>query len=500
MANQFDLCVIGGGPSGYAAAMRAVDFGKRVLLVEKGLLGGAGLYDGALASKTMWELSNKVNTIREELSTTTGNEFTFDHVRATIAAAVEENRALIQRQLDLIRERRHNLDFVAGAASFISPQELRITSADGPERRVSAEKFIIASGSRPRLLPHIAVDERVIVTSNGIMHLERFPKSLVILGGGIIGCEFASMFANFGQTKVYLIDKEARILPFEDEDIADIVTSNLTRHGVTVYERAQLLRMEQHQGGVEYEIADSYGRRQVIQVEQALISVGRVPNIEELDLGQAQLRTNERGIEIPDNDTQTNVPHIHAVGDVSGHTALVSVGEREARHAVVSMFADFKAAPIRYKIMSQIMFLNPEVAMVGANEQTLRQQGIPYRVAKVDFSVLSRAIAMRKTKGFFKLLVSDDDEMKVLGMRAVGEHASDAIQVVALVIYLGKGIVELADMVFPYPSIVEGIQTCTRLLMGKAVYKPDILPEKVECYRYVAGQKIPIFNRGIQNA
>jgi len=336
----------------------------------------------------------------------------------------------------------------------------------------------------------------VIVTSDGILHFDRFPKSLVIVGGGIIGCEFASMFANFGQTQIFMIEREQRLLPFEDEDVSHIVTQNLMRNGVTVHERARLIRLEQKQGEVEYEIDSPHDQQQVFRVEKALVSVGRVPNSETLQLQNAKVRMSEHGIEIPDNDTQTNVPNIHAVGDISGHIALVSVGEREARHAVVSMFANFKAAPIRYKIMSSIMFLAPEVALVGANEQALRQQGIPYRVAKVDYSMLSRAIAMRKTRGFFKLLVSDDDKMKVLGMRAVGEHASDAIQVVALVIYLGKGIAELADMIFPYPSIVEGIQTCTRLLMGKAVFKPDILPDKLQCYRYVQGEKIPIYNQG----
>ena len=496
MKNCYDLCVIGGGPSGYAAAMRAVDFGKSVLLVEKRRLGGTGIFDGALASKTMWELSNKVKTIREEIGSSAASDMPFTQVQATINAAIEEDASLIQRQLNLIQERTNNIDLVQGVGSFLSPNQINVTHAHGVTQTVCVDKVIIASGSRPRLLPDIAVDEKVIVTSNGILHFDHFPKSIVIVGGGIIGCEFASMFANFGQTQVFMIERESRLLPFEDEDISNIVTQNLARNGVTVHERARLLRLEQKNGGVEYEIACPHGHRQVLHVEKALVSVGRVPNLEELDLAKADLRANERGVEIPDNDTQTNVPNIHAVGDVSGHMALVSIGEREARHAVVSMFSNFKAAPIRYKIMSSIMFLAPEVALVGANEQTLRQQGVPYRVAKVDFSILSRAIAMRKTKGFFKLLVSDDDEMKVLGMRAVGEHASSAIQVVALVIYLGKGIVELADMVFPYPSIVEGIQTCARLLMGKAIYKPDILPEKLQCYRYVDGQKIPIYNQG----
>jgi dihydrolipoamide dehydrogenase len=183
---------------------------------------------------------------------------------------------------------------------------------------------------------------------------------------------------------------------------------------------------------------------------------------------------------------------------VSGHIALVAVGEREARHAVISMFANFTYEPIKYKIISTIMFLNPEVASVGINEQIAEHKGIPVRVAKVNYGTITRAIAMRKTNGFFKLIVSDDDEMKVLGMRAIGEHASSAIQALSLLVYMNKGILELSTMVYPHPSIIEGIQTCCRLLLGKALYKPDILTDKVQCYRLINGHKINIRNMGHQ--
>jgi dihydrolipoyl dehydrogenase len=200
----------------------------------------------------------------------------------------------------------------------------------------------------------------------------------------------------------------------------------------------------------------------------------------------------KRGVHIGDNDTQTNIPHIYAVGDVSGNLALVNVGEREARHAVVKMFADFPVKPIQYSNISTIMFLNPEVAAVGINVQQAIEQNIPIRVSKVDYSTIARAIAMRKTNGFFKIIVSDDDEMKVLGMRAVGEHASSAIQSIALLMYMGKGIDELAHMIHPHPSIVEGIQECVRMLLGKSIYKSSVFKDKLKCYRLVNGERIPL--------
>ncbi|KAA3652219.1 MAG: NAD(P)/FAD-dependent oxidoreductase [Bacteroidetes bacterium] len=488
--DKYDLCVIGGGPAGYAAAMRAIDFGKRVLLVEKAKLGGYGIYDGALASKTMWELSTRIKTVKEEIGQDKRMDISFSKVKEIINEALFERKFQLSCHLRIIHAETGLINYEKGTASFVSAHEVKVTKDDGSSFIVYAENTIIASGSRPRTLPNIKVDEKTILTSDGILHLDKFPKSLVILGAGIIGCEFATMFSNFGQTKVYLIDKADRILPFEDQDVADVVATNLEENGVVIHKGSQLIRMEQLGDIVEYEIENSDGTREVLQVEKAMLSIGRVSNVEQLNLENAGVKMNTNGVHIIDEDTRTNIPNIYSVGDVSGHLALVNVGEREARHAVVRIFADFPVKPIRYENISTIMFLNPEVAAVGINEQIAAEMKIPIRVSKVDYSTIARAIAMRKTNGFFKIIVSDDDEMKVLGMRAVGEHASSAIQAMALLIYMDKGIDEIAHMIHPHPSIVEGIQECVRMLIGKSVYKSSIFKDKLKCYRRTVGGEI----------
>ncbi|NBG66963.1 dihydrolipoyl dehydrogenase family protein [Acidiluteibacter ferrifornacis] len=489
---KYDLCVIGGGPAGYAAAMRAIDFGKKVILVEKSKLGGYGIYDGALASKTMWELSNKIRTVRETIGQDRRIDMTFDEVKKIIEEALFERKFQLSCHLRIIHSETDLITYERGEASFLTAKEINICKPNGENVVVFADHTLIATGSRPRVIPGIDVDEKNILTSDGILHIDSFPKSMVILGAGVIGCEFAAMFSNFGQTKVYLIDKAERILPFEDDDVADMVATNLEENGVVVHRGSQLIRMEHKNGGVEYELENNDGTREVIQVEKAMLSIGRVPNIENLNLDNAGIAMSKRGVHIGDNDTQTNIPHIYAVGDVSGNLALVNVGEREARHAVVKMFADFPVKPIQYSNISTIMFLNPEVAAVGINVQQAIEQNIPIRVSKVDYSTIARAIAMRKTNGFFKIIVSDDDEMKVLGMRAVGEHASSAIQSIALLMYMGKGIDELAHMIHPHPSIVEGIQECVRMLLGKSIYKSSVFKDKLKCYRLVNGERIPL--------
>lgn len=491
---KFDLCVIGGGPVGYAAAMRAVDFGKKVILIEKNRLGGAGIYDGALASKSLWELSEKVKTTREVLKENNLNtpfEITFNDACKTVNQAIFERKFQLTCHLRLLQEQstQSQIVYQKGFASFVSEHEVKI-QADNSEKIIWASNILIATGSRPRTIPGITVDEKIVLTSNGIHHLKDFPKSLVIVGAGVIGCEYATIFSNFGKTKVYLIDRASRILPFEDEDLAKLVASNLEKNGVTIHHEAKLERLEIVDNQVEYEISFPNGNREIIRVEKALLSIGRVPNIEGLNLENAGVKTTADGY-IFEEDTQTNVPHIWAAGDVKGKIMLVNVGEREARHAVVRMFGG-NIPPIVYDNISTIMFLRPEVAAVGLNEQQAREKGISYKMAKVDYSCIARAIAMRKTNGFFKILVTNDDEMKVLGMRAVGEHASSAIQAIALLISMNKGIDEITQLMHPHPSIIEGIQECVRMFKGKSIYKSSVFRDKLQYYSCQEGVCTPL--------
>ncbi len=475
---HFDLVIIGGGPSGYAGAMRAIDFGKKVLLIEKHKIGGAGVYNGVLTSKTLWEYALKVASVRDLIP---DYQVNFDDISNTVNEAVFERKTQMTVHLQLLQKRANRLFFYEKGVAYIQDKNtIRITKEDGHIRLVSAENILIATGSRPRLPANIEVDEKTIMTSDGIKSLKVLPKSMVVLGAGVVGCEFATIFSLLGKTKVYLIDKADRILPFEDEDVTDIIKYNLELHDAKVHQGASLKRMEQKDGEVEYELEFKDGHTEVLRVEKALISIGRVANVENLGLENAGITLNERG-SIADFDTQTNISNIYVAGDVTTEMALVNVGEREARHAVVRMFGQ-TIKPLTYQNISTIMFLNPEVAAVGLNEQELVKKNIPHKVVKLDFSTNARAIAMRKTKGFFKIIVTNDSGMRILGMRAVGEHASSAIQAVAYLIHTNQGIKELADMMHPHPSIIEGVQECLRMLLNKSIYKPYIFKDRLKCY------------------
>jgi dihydrolipoamide dehydrogenase len=478
---HFDICIIGGGPAGYAAAMRALDYKKTVVLIEKNKIGGAGLYNGALSSKTFWELSKDIASVRNRMKKfETGQNFdvTFKQVLTDVWEGINIRKGHLETQVEKLHEKKGD-DFVYmhGEAQLISKTEVSIKSDKGSEI-ISATNIVIATGSRPRKLPHLPIDENIVVTSDGIESFKEFPKSMVILGAGVIGCEWATIFSNFGYTKVSIIDKADRILPFEDYDIAESISKNMVSQGIVLHNKAQLASMKIVDGEVEYELEYKDGVREVHRVEKALVSIGRVPNIENLGLENAGVKI-ENG-DLVHNDGQTNIPNIYAVGDITADVALVNVAELEGRH-IIEKIIHKEQEPLFIKNISTIMFLNPEVAGVGLNEQQAQKLGLRYRVVSMTYDLIPRAIAMRNNNGFFKILVTDDDDMKILGMRAVGVHASSAIQAVALLISMDKGVEELAELIHPHPSIIEGIQECVRMLLKKSILKPELFKGKLNC-------------------
>ncbi|HEY0654690.1 MAG TPA: NAD(P)/FAD-dependent oxidoreductase [Chryseosolibacter sp.] len=484
---KYDLVVIGAGPSGYAAAMRALDFKKRTLLIEKSKVGGAGVSNGALSSKTWWELSREASAFQKNLRryNLQAPAYNYKEIQEEVRKAVSERKGMLEDHMRQMQDSRHAhlLTFKAGTARLMSKNEVEISNGAKRER-VYAENIILATGSRPRYLPELPIDEKIVMTSDGIEQMENFPESLVIVGAGVIGCEYATIFSGFGQTKVHLIDKGDRILPFEDEDIVRVVERNMENSGILIHRNSRLIRMEIKNGRVEYELEYTDGGKEIFNVEKALVAVGRTPNYEDLWEDSVPINITKRGIE--DNDTQTNIENIYAVGDITSDISLVNVGELEGRYAAEKIFGSPRRKLI-YENISTIMFLNPEVAGVGLNEISAREKNIDYKVVTLDYSCIPRAIAKRNTQGFIKLLVSNDADMKILGLKIIGNHASSAMQAVALLISMDKGIEELAECVHPHPSITEGIQECVRMLLGKSLFKPDAMKGKLSCRTNTAG-------------
>ena len=488
MMYDYNTCILGAGPAGFAAAMRARDLGRKVALVERSRVGGAGLHNGVLASKTLWELSRDYClAVRSDRGYQASDvEVDFESVVSVVETAIREKQDQIENQLEACSpgsdrgEGKGCIELIRGNAQFLNEHTLQIANGE-TVRTITAENFVLATGSRPRIVDDIPVDGKVIMTSDHVMNLEAFPKSIVILGAGVVGCEYATILANFGKTRVYLIDRADRILPFEDADISRVCTKNFEAQGVTIHHGAQLASMKVHEGQVRYTLQYSGGGVETIDVERALVSIGRTPNTDDLGLENCGVKLDERGF-IPNEDTRTNAVHIYAVGDITRDVALANVAEREGIQAI-DRICGVECDPISYDNLSTIMFLDPEVAAVGMNELEAQRSRIPYRVAVYDYSVVSRAIAMRATEGFVKVLVSDDDDARILGMRALGAHASTTIEAVSLMIRHGMHARELADLIHPHPAITEAVQECLRMILGRSIYKPDVFRKRLRLSR-----------------
>ncbi len=475
---RYDLCVIGAGPGGFAAAMRAHDLGKRVLVIEKGKIGGAGIHAGALSSKTMWHLSNDyANACRTDRGYHARDiEVSYRAVMDTVRSAVREREVTLTRQLTGLSETAPNGGSVhlrRGTAKLVGPHTVSVLETSGTTVTYEADNFVIATGSKPRVPDGIVVDGERIVTSDQIEDFPDFPESMVIVGAGVVGCEYAAMFGNFGRSKINIIDRQPRILPFEDEDVAEVVSRAFSKMGITIHRESSLVSLGVVGDHVEYVIQDPSGREERLSVERALISVGRAPNTSGLGLEDIGVALEKNGGIRVEGTRSVTVPHVYAAGDTTMDVALVNVAELEGRHAAERMFG-LEPHPIRYEALSAIYFLKPEVAAVGLNEQAAKKKGIPYRVGVLDNRLLCRNIAMRSTDGFIKLLASRDDPPKVLGLRVAGPQASSTIQGIAFLIDQEATLEDIDHCVHPHPAITEGVQECARILLGRSVHKVDV--------------------------
>lgn len=480
---RYDVAILGAGPAGFAAAMRAHDLGKKVLLVEKGRLGGAGLHAGALSSKTMWHLSNDfalaARTDRGFVAE--GLRVSYTDVMGQVRTALEERTTVLARQLEMLAEPDETggeVDLRRGSARFVSPHAIEVTGPSGTKELYEADNFVIATGSTPRVPPGIEIDGERVVTSDHVEAFGDFPKSMVIVGAGVVGCEYAAIFGNFGRTKIHIIDRQPRILPFEDADVADVVARSFASAGIHIHKEARLVSLRRTGDHVEYVVAGADGREETYSVERALVSIGRAPATAGLGLEEIGVKLTPSGGVDVEGTRSTTVPHVYAAGDTTMDVALVNVAELEGRHAAERMFG-LHPKPIRYEALSAIYFLKPEVAAVGLNETQAKQRGIPYRVGVVHNRLVARNVAMRATEGFIKLLSSRDEPERVLGLRMVGPHASSTIQGIAFLIDKGGTLEDIDHCVHPHPAITEGVQECARVLLGRSVHKVDVFGDEL---------------------
>lgn len=484
MEQKFDLCILGSGPAGFAAALRAVDMGKNVCIVEKERLGGAGVFWGALVSKTLWELSDDFSKAArvDRGYRASGLVVDYRQVLDTVNAAAKEKQYQMLSSVESFHPGntlgKGSITLVRGRGSFQDSNSIRVALRDGGEEIIGFHYCIIASGSHPRPFPGIEVDQRKILDTNGILNLKEFPKRLLVVGAGIIGCEYATIFSNFRQSEVHLLDHAETILPLEDPDVSDYIAGNLRQNGVTIHHLARLRTVRRVEDHLEVVVDFKDGHSKVLEASHILMAIGRVPNTAELNLDAVGVQVNSRGFIQCDEHCSAS-QNIFAAGDVTGTPALVNVAEMEGRFIVRKLWGDQKT-PLRMDNMPTIMFFKPEVAAVGMNERQARLEGTPYRLAYYSNALVPRAISMRAKSGFVKILITADGTNRILGMRAAGPQASSLIMSISYLKDTGNSIMDYLNTIHPHPCMTESILECLRLFRGNSMNKPEVFPEL--CY------------------
>ncbi|WP_321777681.1 NAD(P)/FAD-dependent oxidoreductase [Sulfurimonas sp.] len=479
---KYDVCVIGCGPAGFAAAMRSYDFGNHVVIVEGGHIGGAGIANGALSSKTMWELSKdfaSANRIDRGYRAS-GLQVDYEKVRDNVFTAVRTKEYQIRSQIETFAKkegRTKSVTLIEGWGKFSKDRTLVVTTHDGEDVEIEASSFIIASGSHPRKHPLLEVDGERIISSDHILQLKKFPKKILIVGAGIIGCEFATIFADFAQTRVYLLDSQERVIPFEDDDVSDYAGKMLEANGVNIFHKAKLRCIKKYESHIDVTLDYPDGHTQVISVDVILVSIGRVPTMKRLGLENIGIEIEGKRV-IETDDCCRVCGNIYAAGDISGHAALVHIAEMEGRFAAKAIEEKIKF-PLRYKNMSAIMFFNPEISTVGMSEKDCQKEKIAYKVVFYSHALVSRAIAMRSMKGFFKMIVTNEENPRILGMRAAGPQSSAAIMYIVTLMDHNIRLGDIMKTVHPHPNMTEGIQESIRTLLGKSIFKPEAFPQYI---------------------
>ena len=483
---RFDLAVIGSGPGGFAATMRAVDYGKKVCLIEAGHIGGTGIMNGPLTSKTMWELSvdYSIAAAIDRGYRASGLQVDYNLVKKTVLAAAKTKQYQMLSQIETFtKESPENgtITFKKGFARFLDRNTLEISGENGTET-IEAEYIIIATGSKPRELPDLQVDQKQIFDSDGLLNLAKFPERMMVLGSGIIGCEFATIFSNFKQTEVHLLDRTHRVLPFEDDDVSDFVSNNLEKNGVIIHHTATLRNVIKEKDHLKVVLDYDDGHSQVVEVDIILVSVGRDANTKGLGLENVGIKPTIKGF-LHINEAcaiggMSNC-NIFAAGDVTGQKALYGVAEEQGRFIVEAIFGK-SSYRFDYSYMPTLMFFKPELAAIGANEKNLRAKKIPYKAAYYSNELVNRTIAMRSTNGFVKIIISNDGTEKILGMRAAGPQASAFIVSIAYLINSNIGLHDVLQSIHPHPSVTEGIQECIRVFYNQSIFKQKAFPSLIK--------------------
>ena len=463
---MYDLIVIGSGPAGEKGAAQAAYFGKRVALIEREpVLGGACVNTGTIPSKTLRESALHLSGFRMRAFGDAIGLTIKDNI--TVADLMRRKQIVVEREWQRIESnlRRHLVDRYSGKARFLSPNKIEITNALGTQE-IEGTIVLIATGSSPYRPSTVPFDDEFICDSDSILGIDTIPKTLAVVGAGVIGCEYASIFAALG-VEVHLIDGRTSLLPQIDREIIRILIADMQqRLGVIMHLGSDVEEIDR----CEHEVALTLKDGREIVCDKVLYAAGRSSNTAGLNLEAAGVTTGNRGLVVVDDNYRTNVPSIYAAGDVIGFPALASTSMEQARVAMVHAF-DLKYKTRVAPILPYAIYTIPEIATVGLTEEECRKKGINPATGRAAYRDNARGEIIGDTKGMIKI-VFDRESLAILGVHIVGENASELLHTGMMAMQFGGTINAFIDCVFNFPTLGEGYKYAAYDGLGSLALKP----------------------------
>jgi dihydrolipoamide dehydrogenase len=454
------LVVIGAGPGGYVAAIRAAQLGDGVVLVEKNMLGGTCLNWGCIPTKALLACAEALELIKDA-----------DEYGIKVADPVPDLKAMVERKEKISAQLRNGIgqllkankiDLVMGAARLASPKQVIVETEEG-EKIIDTEKVIIATGSEPARLPTFDFDQPAILTSTEGLELTEIPKSMIIVGSGVVGSEFATIYNALG-TKVTMVELMKRILPTEDERVSQQMKRILNKKGIEILTETTIDEMVEYRpDGVKAKLSNG----EVLEADKLLVSIGRSLNSAGLGLEEAGVELGQRSEIVVNDHLETSAPGVYAIGDVVGGILLAHVASFEGVCAAENAMG--QESVINYNVVPACIFTEPEIASVGLTPAKAEEKGIETRVGRFMFGGLGKALAMGKGQGFIQLVV-DAPSDKIIGCQIMSAHASDLIHELALAIQMGITAHELGKTVHAHPSLAEAVMEAAEAVHDRAIH------------------------------
>ncbi|MFC6039938.1 dihydrolipoyl dehydrogenase [Paenisporosarcina macmurdoensis] len=475
MAQNYDIVILGGGTGGYVAAIRAAQLGLKTAIVEKGNLGGTCLHKGCIPSKALLRSAEVYATTKNHAAdfgvNTREVTLDFSRVQARKESIVSQLHQGVQGLM-----KKGKIDVFEGTGRMLGPSifspspggTVSVEMNNGEENEMLIPKnVIIATGSRPRSLPGLTIDGTQVMTSDEALVMTELPKSILIVGGGVIGIEWASMLNDFG-VEVTVIEYADRIIPTEDADVSKEMQKLLAKKGITFATSAKVLAetLETSEGSVTIS-AEFKGETKTFTAEKMLVSVGRQANVENIGIENTDIVVDKGFVQVK-NTFQTKESHIYAIGDVIGGLQLAHVASHEGITAVEHI-AGQKTHAIDYNLVSRCIYSNPEAASVGITQQQAKEQGFDVKVGKFSFKAIGKALVYGESDGFVKI-IADKNTNDILGVHMIGPHVTDMISEAGLAMVLDATPWEIANTIHPHPTLSEVMGEAALAVEGKAIH------------------------------